>query len=74
MRKKEDPEQQRLDPSICRRRDFLERLGAASGVGMCSHLGGLNLAQLRMMERMATHMGDEPYAMQYRRWLVSRNI
>jgi len=39
-------------------------------VGMCSHLGGLHLAQLRMMERMATHMGDEPYARQCRAWLA----
>ena len=29
--------------------------------GMCTHLGGMHLAQLRIMERMARHMGDEAY-------------
>lgn len=38
--------------------------------GMCAHMGGLHLAQLRMVERMAKHMGDEPYATQCRRWLT----
>ena len=32
MPKKEYPEQHRLEPSLWTRRDFLERLGAASGV------------------------------------------
>jgi uncharacterized protein (DUF608 family) len=37
--------------------------------GMCTHLGGLHLAQLRIMERMAQHMGDEEYVKQCRNWL-----
>ena len=36
--------------------------------GMCTHLGGLHLAQLRMMERMARHMGDEAYVQQCQAW------
>ena len=27
--------------------------------GMCAHLGGMHLAQLRIMDRMARYMGDE---------------
>ncbi len=38
--------------------------------GMCTHLGGMHLAQLRIMERMARHMGDEPYAKQCQAWLA----
>ena len=37
--------------------------------GMCTHLGGMHLAQLRIMERMARHMGDEAYAKQCQAWL-----
>lgn len=37
--------------------------------GMCTHMGGLHLAQLRMVERMAVRMGDAPYAQQCRAWL-----
>jgi uncharacterized protein (DUF608 family) len=37
--------------------------------GMCTHLGGLHLAQLRMMQRMAQHMGDDQYVKQCRNWL-----
>lgn len=37
--------------------------------GMCSHMGGLHLAQLRMVERMASRMGDAPYVQQCRAWL-----
>ncbi len=39
-------------------------------LGMCAHLGGLHLAQLRMMERMARHMGDEEYTKQCQAWLA----
>lgn len=38
--------------------------------GMCSHMGGLHLAQLRMMERMARHMGDSAYVAQCQKWLT----
>lgn len=38
--------------------------------GMASHLGGLRLAQLRMVERMAEAMGDADYAEQCREWLA----
>ena len=37
-------------------------------MGMCSHLGGLRLAHLRIMERMAQHMGDDDYVAQCREW------
>ncbi len=37
--------------------------------GMCAHLGGMHMAQLRIMERMARKMGDEAYAKQCRQWL-----
>ncbi len=37
--------------------------------GMCTHLGGMHLAQLRIMQRMARHMGDEAYAQQCQTWL-----
>ncbi|MGA8529752.1 MAG: GH116 family glycosyl hydrolase [Acidobacteriaceae bacterium] len=38
--------------------------------GMCAHLGGLHLAQLRMMQRMAEAMQDRDYADQCGRWLA----
>lgn len=38
--------------------------------GMATHMGGLHLAQLRMVERMAHHVGDEEYAKQCRTWLA----
>ncbi len=38
--------------------------------GMCSHMGGLRLAQLRMVERMAEAMGDGEYAKECREWLA----
>ncbi|HXW13032.1 MAG TPA: GH116 family glycosyl-hydrolase, partial [Terriglobia bacterium] len=37
--------------------------------GMCTHLGGMHLAQLRIMERMARHVGDEAYAKMCQAWL-----
>jgi uncharacterized protein (DUF608 family) len=37
--------------------------------GMATHLGGLRLAELLMMERMAEAMGDGDYARQCRAWL-----
>ncbi len=36
--------------------------------GMAAHLGGLRLAELRMVERMAQAMDDEAYAQQCRLW------
>lgn len=36
--------------------------------GMVTHVGGMHLAQLRIMERMAEHMDDNEYAEQCRRW------
>lgn len=38
--------------------------------GMCAHLGGLHLAQLRMMRRMAEAIGDHEYADQCDRWFA----
>jgi uncharacterized protein (DUF608 family) len=38
--------------------------------GMASHMGGLRLAQLRMVERMAEAMQDTAYADQCREWLA----
>ncbi|HWD18975.1 MAG TPA: GH116 family glycosyl-hydrolase [Verrucomicrobiae bacterium] len=38
--------------------------------GMATHMGGLHLAQLRMVERMAKAMGDASYAEQCRQWLA----
>ena len=38
--------------------------------GMASHMGGLRLAMLRMMERMAVAMGDNGYAERCRAWLA----
>jgi uncharacterized protein (DUF608 family) len=37
--------------------------------GMCAHLGGLHLAQLRIVERMARRVGDNAYAEQCQTWL-----
>lgn len=39
--------------------------------GMATHMGGLRLAQLRIVERMAGAMSDEEYAEQCRQWLTS---
>jgi uncharacterized protein (DUF608 family) len=38
--------------------------------GMATHLGGLRLAELRMVERMAESMGDAAYAERCREWFV----
>jgi uncharacterized protein (DUF608 family) len=38
--------------------------------GMASHMGGLRLAQLRMVERMAEAMEDNAYADRCREWLA----
>jgi uncharacterized protein (DUF608 family) len=40
-------------------------------LGMCAHLGGMHLAQLRIMERMARHMDDDDYVRQCQTWLAS---
>lgn len=36
--------------------------------GMCSHLGGMHLSQLRIAERMAEKMGDSDFVRQCRQW------
>lgn len=38
--------------------------------GMATHMGGLRLAQLEMVQRMAEAMGDSEYASQCRAWLA----
>jgi uncharacterized protein (DUF608 family) len=38
--------------------------------GMCAHLGGLHLAELRIVRRMAEHMNDHAYARQCDAWLA----
>lgn len=38
--------------------------------GMTPHVGGIHLAQLRMMERIAAKMGDHTYAAQCRKWFA----
>jgi len=38
--------------------------------GMVAHIGGLHLAQLRILERMAIKMGDAEYAEKCRRWFA----
>ena len=38
--------------------------------GMCAHLGGLRLAELRMVERMAQAVGDADYARQCQAWFA----
>ena len=38
--------------------------------GMAAHMGGLRLAELRMVERMAQAMGDLEYAQKCRAWYV----
>jgi len=38
--------------------------------GMCSHMGGMRLAQLRMVERMAQARGDTEYVEQCQEWLA----
>ena len=38
--------------------------------GMAAHVGGMRLAQLRMMVRMAEAMGDTAYVEQCREWLA----
>lgn len=39
--------------------------------GMCTHMGGLHLAELRIMERMARRVGDSAYAAQCRLWFAA---
>ena len=39
--------------------------------GMCAHLGGMHLAQLRIMDRMARYMGDQAYVQQCQAWLAN---
>lgn len=37
--------------------------------GMCAHLGGLHLSQLKIMRRMAESVGDRPYVDRCTTWL-----
>ena len=37
--------------------------------GMTAHVGGLHLAQLRIVERMAERVGDDVFAQQCREWI-----
>lgn len=39
--------------------------------GMCTHMGGLHLAELRMMSRMAEHFGDSEHAGRCRDWFTA---
>ena len=48
----------------------MEWFESGEWLGMCAHLGGMHLAQLRIMERMARHLGDEAYAKQCQAWLA----
>ena len=38
--------------------------------GMTSHVGGMHLAQLKIVERMADKMGDRDFAEQCRKWFA----
>ena len=46
----------------------MEWFEAGEWAGMCAHLGGLHLSQVRIAERMAEHMGDADFARQCRDW------
>lgn len=46
----------------------MEWFEAGEWAGMCAHLGGLRLAQLRIAERMAEKMKDTEFAAQCRQW------
>ncbi len=48
----------------------MEWFESGEWAGMCAHLGGMHLAQLRIVERMARHMGDEAYVKQCQAWLA----
>jgi uncharacterized protein (DUF608 family) len=48
----------------------MEWFESGEWLGMCAHLGGMHLAELRIMERMARHMGDEGYVKQCQAWLA----
>ena len=48
----------------------MEWFEAGEWAGMASHMGGMRLAQLRMVERMAEVMGDVEYAERCREWLA----
>ena len=37
--------------------------------GMTSHVGGIHLANLKMMQRMANEIGDKDFALQCSSWL-----
>lgn len=38
--------------------------------GMTAYVGGINLAHLRVIERMARRMGNERFAEQCRKWFA----
>jgi len=39
-------------------------------LGMCAHLGGIRLAMVKIVERMAEAVGDEAFAGQCRQWFI----
>ena len=59
-----------------RRRAMLEWFEAVKLYGMVTHVGGIDLAQLAMAERMAKRLGDEAFARQCRAWIeaASRSL
>jgi uncharacterized protein (DUF608 family) len=58
-----DPENPSLPPGY-----HLEWFESVLWFGMTSHVGGIHLANLKMMERMAVQMGDSAFAQQCRSW------
>ena len=48
----------------------MEWFESGEWVGMAAHMGGLRLAQLRMVERIAEVMGDAEYANRCRTWFT----
>jgi non-lysosomal glucosylceramidase len=58
-----DPERPDAPPGF-----HLEWFESVLWFGMTSHVGGIHLANLEMMERMARAVGDEEFARQCRSW------
>jgi uncharacterized protein (DUF608 family) len=58
-----DPENPSLPPGF-----HLEWFESVLWFGMTAHVGGIHLANLKMMERMATQIGDAAFAQQCRTW------
>ena len=49
-------------------REWWETPERGEWCGMCTHVGGLHLSNLKIAERMAEKMGDEEFARQCREW------